>query len=202
MDVRAALIFFVALPALAEQGILVVHAAHPSDRPLANVRIGTKGDGGEALTDASGKARIRLAPQTRAGVRVTLTILKAPRDLVFISPWDHQASVPPFENESQNYVPVVLAERGDRAMLESGRAIQAVTASILKSIAPEPLERRRKSPLKSVGARLSRRWRGSSDLRRTTSIRPYALGVKRVTTPTKKASPRSMRRIIRLRHRN
>ena len=139
-----------ALSTHAEQGFLVVHAKNPSERPLANVRIGAEGDGGDALTDTNGKARIKLAPQTRASGRVTLTILKAPRDLVFISPWDRRATVPPFENESENYVSVVLAERGDRAMLENGKALLALAASINKSIAPQPPSRPGAFPEKSA----------------------------------------------------
>ena len=52
-----------------------------------------------------------------------MQIEKAPRDLVFVSPWDGRILVPPFENESENYAPIVLAERGDRALLENPRPL-------------------------------------------------------------------------------
>jgi hypothetical protein len=87
----------------AEQGVLVVHVSDVKDRPMAGVRIATEGDGATGPpTDPAGKTRIRLAPQTRPGMRVTLQIVGAPvkRDLVFISPWDRSARVPSFENES------------------------------------------------------------------------------------------------------
>src|SRR5215472_15942508 len=88
--------------AVAEQGYLVVHVRDVKDRPLVGVEIGTEGDGGTGKSDPKGKARIRLAAQTRPGQRVTLQIVPVPgkRDLVFISPWDRIAQVPPFDNES------------------------------------------------------------------------------------------------------
>src|SRR5687768_17212579 len=93
-------------PAGAEQGVLVVQVSDTQRRPVAGVRIATRGDGSiGAPTDAAGRTRIRLAAQTRPGAIVALTIVPAPktRDLVFVSPWDNQVSVPPFENESQNF---------------------------------------------------------------------------------------------------
>src|SRR5262245_7648627 len=59
-------------PAQAEKGILVVHVRDPKDRPISGVQIATEGDGATgAATDGAGKTRIRLAPQTQAGHRVT-----------------------------------------------------------------------------------------------------------------------------------
>jgi tetratricopeptide (TPR) repeat protein len=107
--------------ASAEQGILVVHVSDPQDRPIENVRLATQGDGSTgAPTTGQGRTRIKLAAQTRAKTWVTLQIIQ-PKDLVFVSPWDKRVQVPPFENESDNFVPVVLIERGDRLALESGQ---------------------------------------------------------------------------------
>ena len=111
----------------AEQGILVLHVKDPQGKPTAGVRLATEGDGSTSPpTDRAGKTRLRLAPQTRAGTWVTLQVIRAPRDLVFVSPWNQRAIVPPFENETDNYVPITLAGRGDRTMLESGAALMAM----------------------------------------------------------------------------
>ena len=127
--------------AWAEQGVLVLHVKDPQGKPLAGVQLATEGDGSPSgLTDRAGKTRLRLAPQTRAGAWVTLQIVRTPRDVVFISPWNQRALVPPFENETDNYVPITLASRGDRTMLESGTALMAMAASINKVISPKTPE--------------------------------------------------------------
>ena len=93
--------------------------------------LSTKGDGAVGPpTDVAGRTRIRLAAQTKPQAIVALTIVGAPKDLVFISPWDNQIRVPPFENESQNFASIVLAERGDRALLENGKALLSMVAKV------------------------------------------------------------------------
>ena len=122
-----------ASPAGAEQGILVVQVSDVRGVPISGVRIATRGDGSiGAPTDAAGRTRIRLAAQTRPATIVALTIAGAPkpRDLVFISPWDNHVRIPPFENESQNFVSIVLADRGERTALESGRGVAAMVARV------------------------------------------------------------------------
>jgi len=125
--------------ARAEQGMLVVHVRDVKDRPLIGVEIATEGDGGTGKSDPKGKARIRLASQTRPGHRVTLQIVTAPgkRDLVFISPWDRTAQVPPFDNESNNYVPTVVADRADQELLRDSRGVKALAANINKANTPQ-----------------------------------------------------------------
>ncbi len=150
------LAIFFAIPALAEQGVLVVHVQSAQGNPLPGVVLATKGDGSTGpATDVAGKTRIRLAPVTPVGSRVTLQIVRAPKDYVFISPWDAAANVPAFENEAENYVPVVLAERGDRMMLENGSALVALAAQINQANAPRAVgeqasEQQRKEALAEV----------------------------------------------------
>ena len=116
--------------ALAEQGILVVHVSDPQERPIEGVTLATQGDGSTgAPTNRQGRTRIKLAAQTRAKTWVTLQVVQ-PQNLVFISPWNERVQVPPFENESENFVPVVLIERGNRLALESGQALVAMTAKV------------------------------------------------------------------------
>ena len=143
-------------PTQAEQGILVLQVSDVHQRPIVGLQIATKGDGGFAVTDRVGKARLRLSPQTKVGSFVSLVIAKAPAGTnpVFVSPWDSRAIVPAFENESDNFIPIILAERGDKMLLENGAAVLAIVNTVLnndprrlgpaiserssKSTAPEP----------------------------------------------------------------
>jgi len=102
----------------------------------------------------AGKTRIKLAPQIKPGQLVSLQVVATPReqDLVFVSPWDARAIVPPFENEAENFVPIVLAKRGDRAFFEFPKVlaerINAATAP--KSVTEKVTEEKRRSVLEEV----------------------------------------------------
>jgi hypothetical protein len=125
--------------AWAELGVLVVHVEDVQRRPISGVQIGTEGDGGSAITGDDGKARIPLAKQTKEKGWVSLQILNSPphKDFVMVSPWDYRTVVPSFENESENFVKVVVVQRGDRAALENGTVLAAATAQINKANAPK-----------------------------------------------------------------
>lgn len=113
----------------AEEGILVVHVSDVKNRPISGVVLSTKGDGsGGAETDVSGKARLLLARENRPGDWVSLQIVRVRdgKDWVFISPWDKRAVIPPFQNKSDNFVPVIFAERGDKVLLENENALLAI----------------------------------------------------------------------------
>ncbi len=127
-----------AAPARAAQGILVVQVSDLKGAPIPRVQLATKGDGSIGPpTDAAGRTRISLAAQTRPQTIVALTIVNAPKDLVFISPWDNQVRIPPFENESQNFASVVLADRTDRALLENGKVVVSVVSKLNLLTAPK-----------------------------------------------------------------
>jgi tetratricopeptide (TPR) repeat protein len=118
----------------AEDGVLVISVADPKGKPIAGVVLSSKGDGSTGSpTDISGKTRLRLAPQTRPGTWVTLQIthISGGRDLVIISPWDQRVIIPPFSNESENYVPLIIAERNSREVLASKDALAALAARIV-----------------------------------------------------------------------
>jgi hypothetical protein len=116
----------------AEAGVLVVHVKDVQRRPIGGVQIGVEGDGGSAITGDDGKARIPLAKQTKEKSWVSVQILKSPpnKDFAMVSPWDYRILVPSFENESQNFVEVVVVQRGDRAALESGTVLAAATVRV------------------------------------------------------------------------
>jgi tetratricopeptide (TPR) repeat protein len=130
-------------PLLGEQGVLWVTVEDPQSRGIAGVQLGTKGPGSTgSRTGRDGKSKIALAPGTHAGSWVALKVVTAPKEMVFLSPWDGRVRVPPFENESENYAPVVLIEPGDREALQSNIARRAWAERILKSIPPtKPGER-------------------------------------------------------------
>jgi len=129
----------------AEQGILVVRVSSAAEELLPKVRIGTAGDGSTEFTDNTGRARIKLAPQTRPGGRVTLQVV-APPGLVIVSPWRGEAIVPSFDNDSGNYVDVILVRRGDLHALEDASVLAALVANSVRPPAP-PLP---KSPAKKL----------------------------------------------------
>ena len=125
---------------LAEEGVLVLVVMDPEQHPFANVRIGAAGDGGAPqFTDQNGKARLKLAPNTKPAAWVTLQLMGMPDglDLAFISPYDGRIRVPPFDNEQDNYDPVVLAKHADKAILESGSGMLAIHASVNQGVAAQ-----------------------------------------------------------------
>jgi uncharacterized protein YkwD len=152
------LLFVLVTCMAAEEGVLVLVVTDTGQHPFANVRIGTAGEGGSPQsTDQSGKARLRLAPNTKPAAWVTLLITGTPHDidLVFISPYDGRVRVPPYDNEQENYDPVVVVKRGDRAMLESGSGMLAIHATMTHTVAAQ---RRRPTRPTSQNFHNPRRW--------------------------------------------
>src|ERR1044072_8941346 len=119
--------------AYAEEGILVLHVANPKGQPISGVVLSTTGDSSTGpATDDAGKTRIVLAAQTKPNSEITLQLVSSPekKDLVIVSPWDSRVRVPPFENESQNFVSIILIESGDKAWLEYGVVTSTLAARI------------------------------------------------------------------------
>lgn len=129
--------------ARAETHFLVVHVEDVHGHPVLGVEIGVKGDGGSDTTKRDGRARIVLAPQTKEMSLVSLQIVKSPagQDLVMVSPWDSQVRVPPFENESGNFVGVVVVQSGDLEALKSGTVLKAAVQQINKANAPKSADK-------------------------------------------------------------
>ncbi len=125
----------------AEEGILVVYVADTKEQPISGVQMSIEGTGTiSPPSDRSGKTRIRLTHDTRAGDWVTLLVVKwlsHEQELVFISPWNRRVIVPPFDNEAVNYASIILAKRSDKALLRDDKALEAITASILERLSPK-----------------------------------------------------------------
>src|SRR5215475_9954811 len=124
-----------AIAAQAETGILWVKVLNLKNTPVRKISVGTEGPSSSTLTDDRGLARIRLAPQTRHGTWVTLEVSGGA--YAFVSPWNRKVLVPPFENESENFVTVYVTTRGDREALESGRFAVAMAAKFNATLTPK-----------------------------------------------------------------
>ncbi len=136
MRQRAVLFLAAVFPLYAEQGVLVARVKDIYRRAMPGLQLSAEGAAISAPTDAAGIARIPLPAQTQAGARVSLQLIKPPRDLTFISPWDEQIAVPRFDRAKE--VPIMPADRGDRALPEDGPALASLTANVLKRIQPSP----------------------------------------------------------------
>src|SRR5262245_51328540 len=121
--------------AQAETGILWVKVLNLKNTPVRKISVGAEGPGSSALTDDRRLARIRLASQTRPGTWVTLEVSSG--NYAFVSPWNRKILVPPFENESENFVTVYMTARGDRDALESGRFAVAMAAKFNATLTPK-----------------------------------------------------------------
>jgi uncharacterized protein YkwD len=125
---------------LAEDGVLVLVVTDTRQHSFANLQMGTEGDAGSPqFTDQNGKARLRLAPNTKPGAMVTLQLGKTPNglDLDFISPFNRRVRVPPFDNGPDNYDEVTLALHGDKETLETGSGMLAVNGSVNQAVAAQ-----------------------------------------------------------------
>src|SRR5262245_23032853 len=134
------LVALAATVAQAETGILWVKVLNLKDRPIRKISVGTEGPGSSAITDDRGLARIRLAPQTRPGTWVTLEISSG--TYAFVSLWNRKVQIPPFENDSENFVTIYLTARGDREALESGKFAVAMAAKFNATLTPKLKEER------------------------------------------------------------
>jgi hypothetical protein len=55
-----------------------------------------------------------------------------------ISPWDSRTQVPSFEDKPENFVRVVVVQRGDRAALEDSSVLASFAEKISKYPPAEP----------------------------------------------------------------
>jgi len=117
---------------LAEDGVLVLSVTNPSDDAISNVTLKCKGDAASGSSDRNGTARLRLPAGTRPGSSVVMEVLSG--DWALISPWDGRIIVPPFDNNSQNFVSVVVAKKGDKQMLASAKAVEAMASRVIKDV--------------------------------------------------------------------
>lgn len=122
-----------------EDGILVVHVTNVREEPISGAVVSPKGDGSiSPPTDQAGRTRIKLPRGMRPGKWITLQLIKGPRGTsgwCLVSPWGGRAPVPSFDDEADNYLPIVIAKRGERIALRNQKVLVGITAGILEEIA-------------------------------------------------------------------
>ena len=117
--------------ALGQDSVLTINVVDIAEQTRAGVTLKCKEGCPPATSDRVGTAILQLRPENKESGIVELQIVKqAATEWVLISPWDGKWPV------SKKSLTVVVARRGDRQILTSGKALEAVTARILKGITP------------------------------------------------------------------
>jgi hypothetical protein len=171
------------LPGVAEVGYVSVQVEDAQRHPVRGVQIGIEGIGGSRLTGDDGKAQLPVGKDSAPSDWITLHILNSPagKDLVMVSPWDSRAQIPSFANKPENFVNVIVVQRGDRAALESGTVLRSLAAKINKENAPKSADPSATSiDPKAALAQVAKQY-GST---RKTSTSPSAAGGRRQPTRT------------------
>ena len=128
--------------AAAQNRTLVIQIKDARDHNLSGIRISTENGGGVSkVSDVSGKTMLSLGSTTGA---VTLTLVDDAdnRDLVFMSPWDGRITVPPFKDDSQNFVVVVLIPRDMKLYIMSGGGPRASLVASLSHRTAQPAQKK------------------------------------------------------------
>src|SRR5271157_5063378 len=126
-----------------ETGKLLVLVQDLQKQPVKGVQIGIEGAGGTGTTGDDGKALLPLTKDTNENDWVSLQILHSPpgKNLVMVSPYDNHTLVPPFKNKAENFVRVVVIERGNLAVLQNPTALRAFAERINKANAPKSADK-------------------------------------------------------------
>ncbi|MGI4829646.1 MAG: tetratricopeptide repeat protein [Janthinobacterium lividum] len=101
-------------------------------RPVKALEIGIAGPGNSRLSGNDGKAKLPIG-NANQGDWITLVVLHSPgtKDYVLLSPWDGRVQVASFADRPDNYIRVIVVQRGDRALLENGSFLASVTKRIV-----------------------------------------------------------------------
>ena len=126
-----------------ETGKLLVLVQDAQKRPMRGVEVGVEGGGGSKVTGDDGKALLPLTKDTNENDWVSLQILHSPpgKDLVIVSPYDNRTLVPPFKSKAENFVRVVVIERGNLAVLQDPGVLRAFAERINKANAPKSADK-------------------------------------------------------------
>lgn len=121
-----------------EQGVLVLYVTDTKEKPVRKIMLTCKGGCSQQSIDDTGKVVLRVPSQTRPGDPVTISVVPlAGTDWVLISPWDGRVVTPSFDNRADNFVSVIVGQRGDKDLLRSGKAIETMTTRVLNGITPK-----------------------------------------------------------------
>jgi tetratricopeptide (TPR) repeat protein len=127
-----------AAPCVAESGYVTVLVQDAKQHPVGLAEIEIVNNGGSRLTKDDGRVQLPLAQSIRPTDWITFQLVHSPpgKNLAIVSPWDNRTQVPSFENRPENLIRITVVQRGDRAALESGMVLVALTAKINKANAP------------------------------------------------------------------
>jgi hypothetical protein len=126
-------------PSAFEDGILPLHITDAANNQVSDITIICQEGCSPAISDSRGIARLKLPPQKRSGDWVTLRIVNSAGTpfRLLISPWNDRVIIPPFEDEANNRASVVVIRKGDKHILSSGVAIEAIIQRALKAERPK-----------------------------------------------------------------
>jgi tetratricopeptide (TPR) repeat protein len=149
-------ILVVPMLAWGDAGVLQVLVQDAQKHPVKGVEIGLEGSGGSRTTGDDGKVLLPLPKDTNENDWVSLQIVRSPagKDWQMVSPWDNRYLVPSFKNKPENFVRVIVVQRGDRAALETGSVLAVLTAKInRRANAPQsPDKQQAEDPKASLNA--------------------------------------------------
>jgi hypothetical protein len=111
-----------------EEGYLELFVKDATGKLLRDVDVGCKEKCSVAVSDSRGRARLKLPPQLHSDDWVSLQIVKRAGgpNWTLISPWDDRLNIPSFANKTENNTTVVVVRKGDKQILKSGVALQAL----------------------------------------------------------------------------
>ena len=117
---------------LAERGYVLLQVEDARSHPIRGIEIGIEGRGDSGMTGDDGKVRLAVGAAAVPGDSISLVVLHSParQDFVLVSPWDTRAIVPSFEDKPQNFIKIIVVQRGDRAALENSSVLASLAARI------------------------------------------------------------------------
>jgi hypothetical protein len=138
LAVSASMAYFSAHRVSAKDHTLTLRVKDLGDNPFANVGIGLDGVGGSPQkTDVNGLAELTLGTSTKPTDRVSLLIASSPpgMELMMIDPYHHPVMVPPFDDNTNNYVPITVTNTGDYRLSQSGSGRLAIQGALTRAAA-------------------------------------------------------------------
>jgi hypothetical protein len=128
--------------AVAQDRTLTVQIKDAQDHPLSGIRISTENGGATSkASDVSGKTMLLIKAATGA-VKLTLVDDMNNRNLVFMQPWDGRITVPPFKDDSENFVLVVLIPMDMKLYIMSGGGPRSSLVASLSHRTAQPVQKK------------------------------------------------------------
>lgn len=117
---------------LVEEGYLDLRVKDVTGKSVRNIGFKCQEGCAFAPSDDVGRVHMKLPPQVRSDSWILLQVVNQGQNWVLISPWNFKLNVPSFNPTS--ITEVTVARKGDRQILGSGKAVEAITARILNQL--------------------------------------------------------------------